>query len=112
MSICVNLRIYVMDQNSVYTVLITIVTVLSSASAWRYYEKRAENKEKSENYIKDELKNRISKLETSLEKELKDKSDLNAEILRLTGEVSSLRTKCEFLEKEIRSMTNHPPRNR
>ena len=100
-----------MDQNSVYTVLITIVTVLSSASAWRYYEKRAENKEKTENYIKEELKMRITKLETSLEKELKDKTDLNAEILHLTSELFSLRTKCEFLEKEILNLTNHQPRN-
>ena len=100
-----------MDQNSVYTVLITIVTVLSSASAWRYYEKRAENKEKTENYIKDELKMRITKLETSLEKELKDKTDLNAEILHLTSELFSLRTTCEFLEKEILNLTNHQPRN-
>jgi hypothetical protein len=35
-----------MDSNSVYTVLITAITVLGSARAWRYYERRALLKEK------------------------------------------------------------------
>lgn len=96
-----------MDQNSVYTVLITIVTVLSSASAWKYYEKRAENKEKSDNFIKDDFKNRITKLENSLEKELHEKMELTDEILTLTSEVASLRMKCEFLEKENDRLTSN-----
>ncbi len=52
-----------MDVNSFYTVLITTITVLGSASAWRYYEKRAMRKEKSEDYMKDECRERIAKLE-------------------------------------------------
>ena len=33
-----------MDENTIATVLITAITVLGSASAWRFYEKREERK--------------------------------------------------------------------
>ena len=56
-----------MPQESVWTVLITIVTVLGSASAWRFYEKRAMRKERDEEFIRHDCKDRISKLEVLLE---------------------------------------------
>ena len=34
--------------NNIYSVLITALTVLGGASAWRFYEKRADRKEKDE----------------------------------------------------------------
>ena len=37
-----------MDNNSIWAVLITAITVLGSTSAWRYYEKRADRKEQEE----------------------------------------------------------------
>ena len=37
-----------MGQESFWTVLITAITVLGSASAWRFYEKRAEKKKPQE----------------------------------------------------------------
>ena len=36
-----------MDQNA-YTVLITAITILGGASAWRFYEKRAMHKERDD----------------------------------------------------------------
>ena len=35
-----------------YTVLGTAITMLGSASAWRYYEKRALAKERDEDFIR------------------------------------------------------------
>ena len=98
-----------MDVNSFYTVLITALTVLGSASAWRYYEKRAMRKEKSEDYMKDECRERIAKLEVLLERSSSEKDDLRSKILDLTREVAELRVKVEFLEnknKELKKKTD------
>ena len=89
-----------MDTNSIYTVLITVVTVLGSASAWKYYEKRAMNKERAESFMKDECRERIAKLEVLLERSAMEKDQMRDEILKLTSQVSELRVKVEFLERE------------
>ena len=52
---------------NIYTVLLTAVTVLGSAGAWRFYERRAMHKEKDEDFIRHDCKDRISKLEALLE---------------------------------------------
>lgn len=87
-----------MDGQSFYTVLITALTVLGSASAWRFYEKRAMRKERSEDYMKDECRERIAKLEVLLERSSVEKDDMRSKILDLTREVAELRVKVEFLE--------------
>jgi septal ring factor EnvC (AmiA/AmiB activator) len=87
-----------MDSQSFYTVLITAITVLGSASAWRFYEKRAMRKERSEDYMKDECRERIAKLEVLLERSAVEKDDMRSKILELTREVAELRVKVEFLE--------------
>jgi phage shock protein A len=100
-----------MDINSLYTVLITAITVLGSASAWRYYEKRAMRKEKSEDYMKDECRERIVKLEVLLERSSAEKDDLRTKVLKLTEEVAQLRIKVEFLEdknEELKKKTTKP----
>lgn len=89
-----------MDTNSIYTVLITLITVLGSASAWKFYEKRATLKEKTENILMNDCSQRIAKLEVLLEKSAKEKDTMRQEILKLTSEVSELRVKVEFLQKE------------
>jgi len=89
-----------MDHQSIYTVIITALTLLGSASAWKYYEKRAISKEKSENFMKDECRERISKLEDLLEKSSIEKDEMRQEILKLTSEVSKLRVKVEYLERD------------
>ena len=37
-----------MQPESIYAVIITLVTVLGSAGAWRYYEKRAQERKEDE----------------------------------------------------------------
>lgn len=94
-----------MGTETIYTVIITALTLLGSASAWRFYDKRAMAKEKAENFMKDECRERIAKLEVLLEKSSKEKDDMRQEILKLTSQVSELRVKVEFLEKENQELS-------
>ena len=89
-----------MPQESFWTVLITVVTVLGSASAWRFYEKRAMRKERDEEFIRHDCKDRISKLEVLLENSSKEKDEMRATILKLTEQVAALAVKVEYLQKE------------
>ena len=89
-----------MTNDSVWTVLITVITVLGSASAWRFYEKRAMRKERDEEFIRHDCKDRIAKLEILLENSSKEKDEMRQTILRLTEQVSALAVKVEYLQKE------------
>jgi hypothetical protein len=90
---------------NIYTVLLTTVTVLGSAGAWRFYERRAMHKEKDEDFIRHDCKDRISKLETLLELAGKEKDELRKMIIDLTAKVASLQTTVEFLRKEEEKIT-------
>jgi peptidoglycan hydrolase CwlO-like protein len=85
---------------NLYSVLITAITVLGGTGAWRYYEKRAINKEKDEEFIRHDCKDRISKLEGLLEAAGKEKDELRMMVLELTKEVAALGVKVEYLTKE------------
>ena len=86
--------------DSVYSVLITLVTVLGGSAAWKYYEKRAENRERDEEFIRVDCKDRIAKLETLLEQSSREKDELRNMILDLTRQVAELRITVEFLRQE------------
>jgi len=87
-----------MDQTNMWSVLITAITVLGGTSAFRYYEKRAMRKERDEEFIRHDCKDRIAKLETLLENASKEKDELRSMVLELTKEVAALRVKVEFFE--------------
>lgn len=87
-----------------YSVLITVVTVLGSATAFRYYEKRAMHKERDDDFIRHDCKDRISKLEALLVTSAKEKDDLRQMVLDLTKQVSALSVKVEYLTKENESL--------
>ena len=89
-----------MENSNLWTVLLTAITVLGSTSAFRYYERRALHKERDDEFIRHDCKDRISKLEALLEESSKEKDDLRNLILKLTSEVAELRTKVEFLTQE------------
>jgi cell division protein FtsL len=89
-----------METSNLWTVLLTAITVLGSTSAFRYYEKRALHKERDDDFIRHDCKDRISKLEALLEESSREKDDLRNLILKLTSEVAELRTKVEFLSNE------------
>ena len=75
-----------MDATSLYTVLITAITALTGASAWRYYEKRAMHRERDEDFIRHDCKDRISKLEALLEAASKEKDEMRKMIVDLRSE--------------------------
>jgi len=89
-----------MENSNLWTVLITAITVLGSTSAFRYYERRAIHKEKDEDFIRHDCKERIAKLEALLEESASEKDDLHNLILKLTSEVAELRIKVDFLTQE------------
>lgn len=89
-----------MDTESFYTVLITAITVLGSAGAWRFYEKRADAKRDDENFMKFDCRERIIKLEALLEKSSEEKDEMRETILGLTKEVAELSVKIKYLEGE------------
>ena len=88
-----------MDQNNIWVVLITLITTLGGASAFRFYEKRAIRREKDEDFIRHDCKDRIAKLEMLLEASSKEKDELRDMVLKLTKEVAALSVKVEFFEK-------------
>jgi predicted nuclease with TOPRIM domain len=82
--------------DSIYTVVITAITVLGGSTAFRYYERRAMHRERDEDFIRHDCRDRISKLEALLV----EKDKMRELILRLTSEVAELRMKVEFLTDE------------
>lgn len=88
------------DQVSIWTVVVSVITVLGSASAWRYYERRAMRKERDEEFIRHDCRDRIAKLEALLEESSKEKDGMRNTILLLTEKVAQLTIKVEFLQKE------------
>ena len=90
---------------SIYTVLITAITVLGGSTAFRYYEKRALHRERDEDFIRHDCKDRISKLEALLEESAKEKDELRGLVLKLTEQVAELRVKVEYLTAENKKLS-------
>jgi hypothetical protein len=86
-----------MDPANIYTVLITAITVLGGSAAWRYYEKRALHRERDDDFIRHDCKDRISKLEALLDAAGKEKDEMRTQILELVAEVAALRTEIKYL---------------
>jgi hypothetical protein len=89
-----------MDNSNLWSALITLVTVLGGTTAFRFYEKRAMHRERDEDFIRHDCKDRISKLEALLEESAKEKDEMRNLILKLTAEVAELRVKVEYLNHE------------
>ena len=85
---------------NIYSVLIAVVSVLGSAAAFRFYEKRAMHKERDEDFMRHDCRDRIAKLEALLVESSREKDDLRQMVLNLTKEVAALTVKVEFLTKE------------
>lgn len=95
--------------DNISQIIITIATVAGSAGIWKFAEARlkinAERKQKEQDnndtvQYRDDLKSRVKNLETLLATSSDEKDELRDKVLKLTEEVSALRIKVEFLEKE------------
>ena len=91
----------------IFTAVITAITVLFSAEAWRYYRSRLNinyNKEsmaeKRERAYVDSLEQRVCKLEDLLGSSSAEKDDLRDKVVTLTAEVATLRERVKHLEVE------------
>jgi len=89
---------------NIYSVLIAVITVLGSAAAFRFYEKKQLRKEREDDFIRHDCKDRITKLEALLLTSSREKDDLRNMVLNLTKEVAALSVKVEFLTKENESL--------
>ena len=76
------------SMDNIYTVIITAITVLGSATAFRFYEKKSMRKERDEEFIRHDCKDRISKLEALLIESAREKDELRKMVLELTREVA------------------------
>jgi len=70
---------------------------LGGTSAFRYYERRALHKERDDEFIRHDCKDRITKLEALLERSSQEKDEMRQQILDLVAEVASLRTEIKYL---------------
>jgi hypothetical protein len=90
---------------NIYSVIITAVTVLGGTTAFRFYEKRAMKRERDDEFIRHDCKDRITKLEALLERSSKEKDEMRQQILDLVAEVAALRTEIKYLtDKRIGSI--------
>tara|TARA_R110000868_G_scaffold318769_3_gene579494 strand:- start:851 stop:1165 length:315 start_codon:yes stop_codon:yes gene_type:complete len=101
------------DQDNITTIVVTLITVLSSAGLWKFFENKmklkaeAEMSEKKEqNLYRDDLRDRVKKLEKLLAESSSEKDLMRKQILELSSEVSELRVKMQFLEKENDRLKN------
>ena len=97
---------------NMYSVLITAITVLGGTTAFRFYEKRAMRKERDEEFIRHDCKDRITKLETLLQESSKEKDELRSMVLALTKEVAALSVKVEYLTKENDKLEKSLPKTK
>lgn len=96
-------------------IIITVVSVAGTAGIWQFLQARLkvkseERKSQLENndgvQYRDDLKNRVRNLEALLAASSNEKDELRDQVLALTQEVSALRVKVEFLEKENERLKN------
>ena len=83
-----------------YSVLITIITVLGGSTIWTLLERKARLRERDAEFIRNDCRDRIAKLEALLKDSAEEKDELRELVLRLTSEVAELRVKVEFLTQE------------
>ena len=101
--------------DNITQIIITVATVAGSAGIWKFFEARLrvkseEKKSEIENsdgvQYRDDLKNRVRNLEALLASSASEKDELRNQVLALTQEVSALRVKVEFLERENDRLKN------
>lgn len=71
--------------------------MLGGTAAWRYYEKRADKQDKDDSFVRDDCRDRISKLEALLELAGKEKDEMRKQILELSTMVAKLQTQIQYL---------------
>ncbi len=93
--------------NNITTIMVTLLTVATSAGAWKFYElrssqsqKQKEDSVKEQNLFRDNLRERISILEARLEEREREKEALQQQLTQLIAQLSEYKVRLEFLERE------------
>jgi len=93
--------------DNVLTFLVTVIGVLGSSAAWKFYERRLSMQANIQNdalrtghLFREDLQERVSSLENKLDQADKAKNDLQLEIRKLTQVTAALKVEVEFLRKE------------
>ena len=89
------------------TLLTAVATALAGSKLWDWLQKKSELKlerEKSEEnklvQYRDDLRERVAKLEAMLDSQNSERVALLQQIGQLTAELSAMKVKLEFLERE------------
>lgn len=101
-----------MDPN-LSTLLITLVTVLTSTAAWRFWEHRARAQEKTEDrehldelQYRNDLRERVRMLELMLKDMQRENTTLRDELRQLTATVATQAARIQWLERENKQLKN------
>jgi chromosome segregation ATPase len=89
------------------TIIVTAVTVIGSAGAWKFYEEKMKLKhqeksteKKDDNLYRDDLRERVAVMESKLEITSKEKEDLMHKVSDLKAQLTEYKIRLEYLEKE------------
>jgi TolA-binding protein len=101
-----------MDEN-LYTVLITLITVAGSAGAWKFYESKLKLRSRVRDLdakegvlFREDLRERVSLLESKLEEKEREKEELQNQISDLKTQLAEYKVRLEYLEKDNRRLKN------
>jgi peptidoglycan hydrolase CwlO-like protein len=96
---------------SIYTVIITLITVLGSTAGWKFFEKRltvnaqeARDEERQKHLYRDDLRERVAVLESKLDEAHKDRDELMSKIIKMSESLAAMKVEIEFLRKENESL--------
>ena len=90
-------------------IFVMLGAIFSSAGVWQYLQYRSKQKLESAKYeretssetmYRDDLKNRVCKLEDLLAESSKEKDEMRKRIEQLIAEVNTLRVEVEYLKRE------------
>lgn len=90
-------------------IIVPIVGVLSTAGIWQYLQFRSKQKFEEAKYnnetspdamYRQDLKQRVTKLEQLLEESSKEKDEMRLRIEQLIAEVHALRVEVDYLKRE------------
>lgn len=96
-----------MINENIATVIITLITVAGSAGAWKYYEtklklrhEKREEDAKESTLFREDLRERVLRLEKKLNEKEKENQQLQQQILELKTLLAEYTVRLEYLEKE------------
>ena len=90
-------------------IILALIGILGTGGIWKYLEFRKQTSLEREKYqtststdviYRDDLKQRVQKLESLLEESSKEKDEMRMRIEQLIAEVNALRVEVEYLKKE------------